>query len=96
MILGYSFLVGLTVNGLCVQHSKAVIYADDKVILCPGKNTTVIQQKLQNDMLSIQQWLTVNKEMYYHNIIKPRRLEQRSKTKSAGRQMVDLLVYSQL
>jgi hypothetical protein len=48
------FIMYINDISICVRHSKLVLYADDTAILFPGKNTTVIQQALQNDMVSIQ------------------------------------------
>ena len=60
-ILGPLLFV-LFVNDLpkTINNCSILMYADDTVIFCAGKNTKDIEQKLNDDPAFIDSWLTIN------------------------------------
>jgi hypothetical protein len=44
----------------CLKHSEVIIYADDTVIIVPGKDITIIETRLSADMKRIYEWCLEN------------------------------------
>ena len=40
----------------CLQHSEAIIYADDTVIFVPGRDVVIIEAQLSADMKRVYEW----------------------------------------
>ena len=61
-ILG-PLLFSIFINDLpsVIKHSKCVLYADDTAIFYAGKNIDGINQRLNQDMECISQWLCNNR-----------------------------------
>ena len=60
-ILG-PLLFGLTINDICISVTDAdiLLYADETLLLCVGKNSKETEQLLNNELLKVANWLDEN------------------------------------
>ena len=45
----------------CLETTNARLFADDTTLLATGINTVEVEEKLNNDLLNMDQWLKANK-----------------------------------